>query len=361
MDQNPNNTSSTPNSPMGFAQYEGYINMLQTVGGSSQAQFQSQFGGGSSQAQFQPQFQSQFSTQVPETQIPQEVAPQEKRKGKKKTKDVQSAPKRWDEEELICLAISYCLKSKNEIQGNQRKSRVYWEEVLHEFYARMKRGPYRNNDSLSGKWRELNEKCTKFNGIYNNILSQKISGANGLDILRIAKEKFSTTYHTEFQYERVWEVLRRDPKWTRVPTFEEHVSQDSGSKRSRTSGSRDVSDAHTNFDLNAEETDEVAEEVEEEVARPTRPTGRDNAKRAMRFGEKEERKTKHMQVMEDRFAEHCSLQKEKNRLREEHLQLAREEKDLEIISRNEIGLAEADLVILRAMKEKARARLMRNM
>ena len=55
----------------------------------------------------------------------------------------------------------------------------------------------------------------------------------------------------EFTLERVWERIRFYPKWLNVAPVTTITYSTSGSKSSRAESSFDVSDAHTNIDLNA--------------------------------------------------------------------------------------------------------------
>lgn len=66
--------------------------------------------------------------------------------------------------------------------------------------------------------------------------------------------------------------MRDDPKWIKTPT-----SSDVQSKGSQNSSSFDVSDTHTNIDLNGD-IDEISDDVEE-ISPPRRSVGPDKSKR----------------------------------------------------------------------------------
>ncbi|KAL7593098.1 hypothetical protein Lser_V15G35524 [Lactuca serriola] len=169
--------------------------------------------------------------------------------------------------------------SKQLTLGNDMKIVALWDAVIVKFRTILnKSDTYRNNDMLSGKWTQISRKCTKFNSIYNKLSSQRQSGANDFDVFRAAMEEYHVQMGHIFEYEKVWEIVRKDPKWIKMPTSSEQQS-----KRSRGSGSFDVSDGHTNIDLNAD-TDEIPNEFDdiEEISPPRRTMGHDKAKHAQR-------------------------------------------------------------------------------
>ena len=78
--------------------------------------------------------------------------------------------------------------------------------------------------------------------------------------------------------------MKEEPKWNKTDILTEQQS-----KRSRGSGSVDVSGARTNIDLNAD-TDEIPDNLNdiEEISPPRRPIGRDKARRAQRHADETE-------------------------------------------------------------------------
>ncbi|XP_023728874.1 uncharacterized protein LOC111876547 [Lactuca sativa] len=141
--------------------------------------------------------------------------------------------------------------------GNDMKRVAFWDVVIIKFRTILNKGDtYRNNDMLSDKWTQISRKCTKFNSIYNKLSSQRQSGANDFDVFRAAREEYHMQMGHVFEYEKVWELVRKDPKWMKTP-----ISSKQQSKRSRGSGSVDVSDGHTNIDFNAD-TDEIPDEFD---------------------------------------------------------------------------------------------------
>ena len=52
----------------------------------------------------------------------------------------------------------------------------------------IKKNLYRNNDMLSSKWGQITKRCNKFNGIYNRLEAQQLSGINDFDLFKYAKE-----------------------------------------------------------------------------------------------------------------------------------------------------------------------------
>lgn len=138
--------------------------------------------------------------------------------------------------------------SISSVQGNNQKGSAFWESVLVNFHARLKKAPYRINDGLNGKWRELNHKCTKFNGIYNNLNGQKQQrDTTHFNVYRVTLERFLIEEKNPFTSLRAWEVLRVNAKWLEVNAFSKSKSQ---SKQLKSYTSTEVSEARTNIDLN---------------------------------------------------------------------------------------------------------------
>ncbi|KAD2804290.1 hypothetical protein E3N88_37667 [Mikania micrantha] len=137
----------------------------------------------------------------------------------------------------------------------------------------MGRGEYRTNDMLSSKWRDMNLKVRKFNGIYSQKWQTRRSGQSDAMIEREAEEQYREEFNAQFSLQRSWELMRKCPNWIRLETV-----QSSASKRSKASStdSPGTSDARVNINLN--DLDEEEEEDDNEIEDLTRPIGRDRAK-----------------------------------------------------------------------------------
>ncbi|XP_023763049.1 uncharacterized protein LOC111911510 [Lactuca sativa] len=182
--------------------------------------------------------------------------------------------------------------------GNDMKRVAFWDAVIVKFRTILNKGDtYHNNDMLSGKWTQISRKCTKFNSIYNKLSLQRQSGANDFDLFRAARKEYHVQMGHVFEYEKIWELVRKDPKWIKTPTSSEQQS-----KRSSGLGSVVVSDRHTNIDLNAD-TDEIPDEFDdiEEISPPRQPMGRDKAKRAQRHAEKNESRLREHEEMKKKI------------------------------------------------------------
>ncbi|KAD3337458.1 hypothetical protein E3N88_32978 [Mikania micrantha] len=137
----------------------------------------------------------------------------------------------------------------------------------------MGRGEYRTNDMLSSKWRDMNLKVRKFNGIYSQKWQTRRSGQSDAMIEREAEEQYREEFNAHFSLQRSWELMRKCPNWIRLETV-----QSSASKRSKASStdSPGTSDARVNINLN--DLDEEEEDDDSKIEDLTRPIGRDRAK-----------------------------------------------------------------------------------
>lgn len=91
-----------------------------------------------------------------------------------------------------------------------------------------------------------------------------------------------------FEFDKIWEMIRRDPKQTKTLTTSAEVK----SKRSQNSSVIDVSAAQTHIDLHVD-IGEIPDDIED-ISPPRQPTGHDKAKRAAKHADDVERKTKHI-------------------------------------------------------------------
>ena len=157
-------------------------------------------------------------------------------------------------------------------KGNSQSSTSLWERILDHYHEAMGRGVYRNNDGINGKWRKLRIECTKFNGIYNNLVNMRRSGENEFGIFTTAMEQYGRVVGKPFKHMRSWELMRTGPKWLLTP---DSPHSSTGSKRGRTPDD-DISDARDPIDLDDDT------EPQTEMPPPRPPIGRDRAKRASR-------------------------------------------------------------------------------
>ncbi|KAD5508903.1 hypothetical protein E3N88_16606 [Mikania micrantha] len=67
----------------------------------------------------------------------------------------------------------------------------------------MGRGEYRTNDMLSSKWRDMNLKVRKFNGIYSQKWQTRRSGQSDAMIEREAEEQYREEFNVPFSLQRI--------------------------------------------------------------------------------------------------------------------------------------------------------------
>ncbi|KAD1144211.1 hypothetical protein E3N88_11251 [Mikania micrantha] len=221
---------------------------------------------------------------VPETQLTTNVGPstqpkQKRRHRRKQAADTEPAVggssriEKWTTEEEFQLTKAWIDVSEDPIVGRNQKGPDFWSKIRNQFFQAMGRGEYRTNDMLSSKWRDMNLKVRKFNGIYSQKWQTRRSGQSDAMIEREAEEQYREEFNAHFSLQRSWELMRKCPNWIRLETV-----QSSASKRSKTSStdSPGTSDARVNINLNY--LDEEEEDDDNEIEDLTRPIGRDRAK-----------------------------------------------------------------------------------
>ena len=90
--------------------------------------------------------------------------------------------------------------------------------MLGKFHVISKKQPYCNVDMLSSKWTPINHQRTKFNGIITRLDSQKQSEKNDFDVFKSVREQYHVEMGTAFEFEKIWEIVIKDPKWIKAQT-----------------------------------------------------------------------------------------------------------------------------------------------
>ncbi|KAJ0448338.1 putative No apical meristem-associated domain-containing protein [Helianthus annuus] len=204
---------------------------------------------------------------VPETQpeVPDTQPETQKGKGKakrahKKKVETNTRAKTnvitWEPEEEYALTRAF-------IDVSEDPNRI--REL---FFELMGRGEeYRLPDSISGKWTDINKKCTNFQTVYQRLYSGWKSGSSDEDITQEALVEY-TQANGHFPYMKCWQILRHSPKWAVVSTPSGRSGNTRPSKRSKTKESGEpetpTSDAR-NIGLNEDIPDD---EPVEELPRP---------------------------------------------------------------------------------------------
>ncbi|XP_021995346.1 glutathione S-transferase T3-like [Helianthus annuus] len=216
---------------------------------------------------------------VPETQpeVPDTQPETQKGKGKakrahKKKVETNTRTKKnvqtWEPEEEYALTRAFIDVSEDPVIVNNQSKTVFWNRIRELFFELMGRGEeYRLPDSISGKWTDINKKCTNFQTVYQRLYSGWKSGSSDEDITQEALVEY-TNANGHFPYMKCWQILRHSPKWAVVSTPSGRSGNTRPSKRSKTNESGEpetpTSDAQ-NIGLNEEIPDD---EPVEELPRP---------------------------------------------------------------------------------------------
>ncbi|XP_021995672.1 uncharacterized protein LOC110892837 [Helianthus annuus] len=171
-------------------------------------------------------------------------------------------------------------------KGNNQTGDGFWTKVLAKFLELMDKGPYRDIDSVSLKWRKMNGFVNKFCEEYNKIYtSGRRSGMSDEDVFKQALEKYkSNNGNTNFAHVRAWEILKTHPKWAPIPNEVEMAKRQKTSETG--SFSTGGSDARCHINLN---DDTEFDEEEYVVHEAERPPGRDKSKKERAKGKEKEK------------------------------------------------------------------------
>ncbi|XP_035841363.1 uncharacterized protein LOC110916467 [Helianthus annuus] len=152
--------------------------------GSSQAFGSAQaFGSPLREPDVVPETQPEVPDTQPETQKGKGKA---KRAHKKKVETNTRAKKNvitWEPEEEYALTRAFIDVSEDPVIANNQSKTVFWNRIRELFFELIGRGEeYRLPDSISGKWTDINKKCTNFQTVYQRLYSGWKSGSSDEDI-----------------------------------------------------------------------------------------------------------------------------------------------------------------------------------
>ncbi|KAD0027276.1 hypothetical protein E3N88_44893 [Mikania micrantha] len=150
---------------------------------------------------------------VPETQPVTNAGPSTQPKEKRRHRRKQAADtepavggssriEKWTTEEEFQLTKAWIDVSEDPIVGRNQKGPDFWSKIRNQFFQAMGRGEYRTNDMLSSKWRDMNLKVRKFNGIYSQKWQTRRSGQSDAMIEREAEEQYREEFNTQFSLQR---------------------------------------------------------------------------------------------------------------------------------------------------------------
>ncbi|MFS7945142.1 putative glutathione transferase [Helianthus anomalus] len=243
------------------------------------------------------------------------------------------------------------------IFSNFQTGPVFWDRVRALFYSSWGQGEHRDKDSISSKWTDINNKCHAFQEVYQRNYDNRPSGECDVGVLTKTLEEFDRT-KSPFTYYKCWELLQKSPKWALVNPMTS--SSRRRAKRSKTSSSADpstpTSDAR-NVDLN--ETLDVDEQIQEELARPTgrrKGTGKKTVESSSDLDLKDDFEEMNRRLQDIRDLGHKRWEIMKDRVVEtkkfNELQEARQmEKDIEFLSKP-IDHLQGDALILAQMRRQ---------
>ncbi|MFS7906899.1 hypothetical protein Hanom_Chr01g00064641 [Helianthus anomalus] len=83
--------------------------------------------------------------------------------GGRKAKNVQM----WTTDEEYALAQAWLYVSEDPLFANNQNKSLFWKRIRALFFGLVgKEKGYRSNNSISGKWTDINNKCQRFQSIY---------------------------------------------------------------------------------------------------------------------------------------------------------------------------------------------------
>lgn len=149
--------------------------------------------------------------------------------------DESSKPKRqaYTIEESTLLATCWVDISVDSIVGNDQKLEKMWSRITEVYNKKRSKGtPARKTQTLKSHFQKIQKESRTFSDCYSECYAMWPSGFSDADIMGRAHAEFrKRSGDRSFKYEKVWEVLRENPKFAQVDG-DNHLP-----KRSKTSNS----------------------------------------------------------------------------------------------------------------------------
>ncbi|XP_024014087.1 glutathione S-transferase T3-like [Eutrema salsugineum] len=130
-------------------------------------------------------------------------------------KEPRKSRRKWSPLEDLVLISSWLNTSKDPIVGNEQKAEAFWSMIA-TYYASSRKlagMEKRVPQHCKNRWAKINEQVCKFVGCYASATSQKTSGQNEDDVLKLANQLYLNDHKAKFTLEHCWRELRNDPKW----------------------------------------------------------------------------------------------------------------------------------------------------
>jgi hypothetical protein len=105
--------------------------------------------------------------------------------------------------------------SKDPVDGNDKKSDAYWQDVTNEYNKTAERGRKRNKNQLKIRWDRSKKPLTDFHGVWVNASRVWQSGMSDDQLTDKALEQWAGQNNGKaFHLQHMWKVLRGQQKWS---------------------------------------------------------------------------------------------------------------------------------------------------
>ncbi|XP_020871500.1 glutathione S-transferase T3 [Arabidopsis lyrata subsp. lyrata] len=121
----------------------------------------------------------------------------------------------WSAKEDVVLISAWLNTSKDPVVANEERKMTFWSRIATYFAASsaLVGMPKREPDHCKQRWRKINDQVCKFVGSLAAATSQKSSGQNENDVMKLAHQIYSKDYGVKFTLDHCWRELRHDQKW----------------------------------------------------------------------------------------------------------------------------------------------------
>ncbi|OQU91548.1 glutathione S-transferase T3 [Sorghum bicolor] len=135
----------------------------------------------------------------------------------------------WTKDEDIRLAASWLRNSKDPVDGTDRRTDQFWEDVTKEYNKSIEVCRRRNRNQLKIRWDCVKKPVMDFHGCWVKTNKVYRSGVSDDQLMEIAENMYAKDHSDkDFMLKHFWKVVRNERKWSAYVKREQDKDQNKG-------------------------------------------------------------------------------------------------------------------------------------
>ncbi|KAG0519380.1 hypothetical protein BDA96_09G259400 [Sorghum bicolor] len=135
----------------------------------------------------------------------------------------------WTKDEDIRLAASWLRNSKDPVDGTDRRTDQFWEDVTKEYNKSTEVCRRRNRNQLKIRWDRVKKPVMDFHGCWVKTNKVYRSGVSDDQLMEIVENMYAKDHSDkDFMLKHFWKVVRNERKWSAYVKREQDKDQNKG-------------------------------------------------------------------------------------------------------------------------------------